>query len=352
MSVVNSPVRLSSGSFDGGALSWARNGVRASGPRMGSIGQAIASISGRRKKDLFTDSVPPLSSSYVTGSSTVLHRSLFRTGPSTKGVRCDFGVVKSRGAQGDVPLVTLALTLDVTGSTVSSSVSLVSESFTGSLGLDDVEQRVLYIDVSSSHDYAMELSVADGARVCDVSIVEADQPALYGGQVGGLFDGECVVTTGMSVGERVDEDDAHRILSGTTALWNDSGKPFFSSKLATANPDSSYKNVLDETQTAWASGSRGWWAFPKSMGSLGDDHVPCVLGAYCKVDAGSGGYVALIQEGATITEMKVANTSYAWVTTTCFLSSSDDARKLDVHIKGDGTNRLRISAVCLFSKGA
>jgi hypothetical protein len=144
-------------------------------------------------------------------------------------------------------------------------------------------------------------------------------------------------------GSPITDDDIERFFQIPYEIWKNGGGHLFewaNELTAVTRTSATYANVHDQTVTAWASNSQGYWAWPHKQGSYELARVPVVMWAQAQMGAGTGG-VRFLVNGRTVGTCSVSTTKTV-TTTTGYLDSDQTDQKVDVHIAGTGAAAVNV----------
>jgi len=105
------------------------------------------------------------------------------------------------------------------------------------------------------------------------------------------------------------------------------------STAASSTTSTSYNNILDSGVSDWTSVSPGFWFRSRYRGSFASTNIPCEFRVRAKRTTQNGTIVLRKAAGVDLATLNVTSSSYAWVSTTFNLDSSQTEEKLDVLFK-------------------
>lgn len=332
----------------------ARNGVTAGGY---SVQQNIAAYAnallGRTvKKVLFEQHARPillplgLSGSYVWG------RFAGHTSPGVARVR--FEVSMCPGSTSGSPPNPIKVVLDqetgLTGSgTTSTPATIFATELATAIAPERYSTQYVDFDITPDQDYRWTLTAYDGMRVFSASLYELPRETADPSTVTGAVD-STLISTGQAVCDETVED----VLVCADKLWRRGGPRLFGwadacfTSFGLAINSATYVNAFDNGVTTVSSTSPGFPVRLQYHHSLDSTNVGVTFYAYAKMAAAGTGSIRFFSvDGTTLATIAVSGAN-TWYTATGTMVGTNATDKIDVHIKGDGADRIEVRALGAF----
>lgn len=335
-------------------LNVARNRVTAGGPATQQQIAAFANgLLGKvAKKVLFERSfLLPLQ---FTGSQ-VIGRFAGHTSPGVSRAR--FEVVCMSGSTTSSPPQPIKTTLGqetgLTGAgTTSTPVTLFGADLAASDAPNGYFTSLADFDITADQDYRWTVTTHDGMRVLSCSLYELPRDTVDPSAVTGAVD-STLIGSGLAVCDETIED----VLVCAEKLWKRGGPRLFTwaydrqSVMGSASTSSAtYVNAFDTSVTTVSATSPGFPVRLQYHHSLDSNNVGVTFYAYGAMfpAAGTGDVKFLDAAGNTLATINIASTTNAWYTSTGTMDGTNSTDKIDVHIRGDGTNTILLESAGAF----
>ena len=330
-------------------INYARNHIGPSGKGARETAEYANFLLGGRKKVLFRKSIRPTQAATATTDESTW-RWAAHTGPLATALHCRYVAIPLSGADyNNASRCYIVQQENLTGagtSTTNTSLYMTDED-EGTIVPDDYRVLEQEIAVTADTDYRFTLHVQNGMRIISLTVSEINRIT-----VDTSTDTPAVDSTKFYQGGWIHDAPVLDIFDAADKIWRRSGKTLVSWSVAgttaVTRSSATAANIFDQTVTTYSASTPGFQCVVENCQSFDSGNVGVTVYCYASMAAGTGKVKLLKTGGVELGSMTINSATGQFWTATGNLDGTLSSDKLDVHIEGNGTNLLSISAAGAF----